>query len=304
MNDIEELRKRLEHKDRLPAVPRSGKRMEWRYKAYDELLQRLGHGDGMTEVIEVARRDFIDAALATADATNYLVGRARAQKIVVHEFDVANLPARAAILYIVGAYQQLDGFLKDLISEVDEVCNRTSRQRSDKEAPIDWALDVLPGSKPRNIRRIWEERYSVLEYYRIVRNAFTHTVKQSSVDAALRKAEAWSPIFKADFGLDAPNPPDALTFDDFLLFTRVIKYVATDLCRIGCPTRAEIKAHALIELNDAQKFRRLNWRTIETEKAAKQIWKYYAGRYHFDFASEGGLLDEILGAKFRVHGRQ
>lgn len=155
--------------------------MEWRFDAYRDLLQRLGHGDGMAEVIEVARRDFVDAAQATKDPRTYLAARARAQGIVVHEIDIANLPTRAAVLFIVGAYQQLEGFLKELVDEVDEVTGRKSRDRRDKEAPLDWALDVLPGGGARNVRRIWRERYDTLEYYRVVRNAFTHKVKQTTL---------------------------------------------------------------------------------------------------------------------------
>ncbi|POR52568.1 hypothetical protein [Bosea psychrotolerans] len=299
MDEVDELRSRLSHDDRLPAVPRSGKRMEWRYKAYDDLLQRLGHSDGMAEVIEVARRDFIDGAYASGDPRGYLIERARAQKIVVHELDTEKLPARAAVLYVVGAYQQLDGFLKDLIREIDQVCHRTSRERSDKEAPIDWALDVLPGGKLRNTRRIWQERYLVLEYYRVVRNAFTHKVKLSSVEAALCKAREWSPIYKADFGLDVPNAPDRLTIDDFLLFTRVIKYVATDLCRIGRPTRAEIEAHAIREIASGRKLRALDWHTIGRGKAGAKILDFYQQEFHFDLNSELNLLDDIINNKFK-----
>lgn len=230
--ELDRLRGRLKHSDRLPALPKKGKRLEWRFDAYRDLLQRLGHGDGMAEVIEVARRD------------------------------------------------------------------RASRDRRDKEAPLDWALDVLPGGSTRNVRRIWQERYEVLEYYRIVRNAFTHKVKQGTLDAALGRASAWSPIIKADLGLSAPNPFDRLTFDDFLLYTRMIKYVATDLCRIARPTRAEIAAHAERELSGPGKFRHWNWGTVRRERALASIAGHYERRHLFDFGSEPKLLDEIVDGQF------
>jgi hypothetical protein len=302
--ELDALRSRLAHRDRLPDVPRSGKRMDWRFRAYDELHQRLGHGDGMAEVIEVARRDFVDAATASGDARGYLSARARAQGIVVEELDVANLPARAAVLYIVGAYQQLDGFLKDLVAEADAAFERTSRGRTDKEAPIDWALDVLPGGRARNARRIGEERHAALEYYRTVRNAFTHKVKQATVEAALRRAEEFSPVFNADLKLNAPNAPDALTLDDFLLFTRMIKYVATDLCRIARPDRAVVRAHVERDLDGLRKFRTWDWNTVGDGKAAKRLAGHYRLQHRFDFDCEPGLLDEILTARFAARGRR
>lgn len=94
--ELEALRRRLDHRDRLPPVPRKGRQMEWRFDAYRDLLQRLGHGDGMAEVIEVARRDFVDAAGTSGDPRAYLAARAKAQGIVVHEMDIPNLPTRAA----------------------------------------------------------------------------------------------------------------------------------------------------------------------------------------------------------------
>ncbi|WP_379548288.1 hypothetical protein ACFCW2_03760 [Qipengyuania sp. DSG2-2] len=302
--ELEQLRGRLKHSDRLPSLPKKGKRLEWRFDAYKDLLQRLGHGDGMAEVIEVARRDFVDLANASGDPRGYLRARAKAQNIVVDELDAANLPTRAAILYIVGAYQQLEGFLKELVDEVDETCSRNSRDRRDKEAALDWALDVLPGGATRNTRRIWQERYEVLEYYRTVRNAFTHKVKQGTLDAAFSRAEAWRPIIDADLRLSAPNPFDSLSFDDFLLFTRMIKYVATDLCRLARPTRAEIAEHAERVLDGPGKFRHWNWETVSRERAVASIATHYSRRHLFDFCSEPQLLDEIVDQQFSKFDRQ
>lgn len=315
MEELDQVRKRLKHKDRLPAVPTTSRkegmvpvptsskrrRMEWRYQAYDDLMKKLGHGDGMAEVIEIARRDFIDSAEASGDPRGFLTDRAKAQKISVYQLDVANLPARAAVLYIVGAHQQFEGFLKEIITEIDQVHDRKSRVRLDKEAPLDWALDVLPGGKTRNILRIWKERYLVLEYYRVVRNAFVHKVKQSSIDEALENVQEWSIIYRADFGLEAPNAPNCLNFDDFLLFTRTIKYVANDLCRLGRPSRLDIIGHASREFSSGRRF---DWYTISKEKAAKKIEKFYKGKYFFDLNIEENLIDEILTERFEAHGRK
>lgn len=303
MNEVEELRKRLDHKDRLAPISRRGRRMDWRFDAYRDLLQRLGHGDGMAEVMEVATRDFLDAARASGDPDSYLTSRAKAQKIVVDELDMVNLPARAATLYIVGAYQQLEGFLKDLVGEVDEICGRTSRSRHNGEAPLDWALEMLPGGRHRNTRRIWIERYAVLEYYRAVRNGFMHSSKSaSSLEAAHRKVLEYRPLLEADYKLAGPSAADRLTLDDFLLFTRTIKYVATDLCRIGVPTLADVQAHAERKIAGDRAFRNTTWDTISKEKAARKIVKYYR-RFDFDLGAHPGVIEQIVNAQFERVGR-
>ncbi|TGX49081.1 hypothetical protein E5A73_19740 [Sphingomonas gei] len=303
VNEVADLRARLAHKDRLPAVVRSSPRMEWRFEAYRQLLQRLGHGDGMAEVMEVANRDFTDAAKASGDPSVYLATRAKAQGIVVYELDMQNLPSRAATLYIVGAYQQLDGFLQDLVAEVDSVCGRQSRGRNSKEGSTDWALDVLPGGRLKNIRRIWQERYLVLEYYRGVRNAFMHPSKSAaSLETAYRKAVENRPLFEVDFGLEAPNPADSLTLDDFLLFTRMIKYAATDLCRIATPSNADVAAHADRQFQSHRSFHGLTWDTIRKPTAVKKVVRFYK-HFDFDIESRPGLAEEIVDAKFAKVGR-
>ena len=63
------------------------------------------------------------------------------------------------------------------------------------------------------------------------------------IDEAFNEAVLLRPLVQAEYGLTAPNHYDRLTPDDYLLATRVTKYVATDLCRIAAPsTGAEIIA--------------------------------------------------------------
>lgn len=294
MPNLDALRESLKHKDRLERMSDKSPRMKWRFRCYRQLLDTLGHGDGMAEVIEVACRDFLEAAQASGDLGSYIKTRSAHHKIVAYELDIENLPARAATLYIVGAYQQLERFLLDLIDESDEVGGRKSRERTDKEAALDWALDVLPGGRAANIRKIWVELYAILEYYRAVRNRFLHTRKKASgVDKAFKEADYWSPIYAADFGLKAPNAPDALTLDDFLLFTRGIKYVAVHLCRVACPTPEEVVAHAGREMM-TKGLRKHHWQMTDDQKARRKLAKYYKVKYRYDLTAVPHILDDII----------
>ena len=189
------------------------------------------------------------------------------------------------------------------MAEADSVCGRQSRGRNTKEGSTDWALDVLPGGRPKNTRRIWQERYYVLEYYRGIRNAFMHPRKSaSSLDTAYRKAVEYRPLFEGDFGLRAPNPAGSLTLDDFLLFTRMIKYAATDLCRIATPSEIEVAEHAHRQFQSHRSFHGLTWDTIRRSMAIKKVVRFYK---HFDFDIEArpGLADRIVDAQFAKIGR-
>ncbi len=69
--------------------------------------------------------------------------------------------------------------------------------------------------------------YRLFEYYRAVRVASSH-LKSSTATQANTAFGALSPSdmqhFAACYQLQAPNPPSALAFADFHLFTRAIKY--------------------------------------------------------------------------------
>jgi hypothetical protein len=258
---------------RLPPLRKKSRDLLWKYSSYAELIKVLGHGDGMAECIEVAVRDFTHAAHASGDPQAFLKSNAQQHGVVEYEFAVDNIPIRAAHLYIVGAYQQLESFLYGFAEETAQVLHTQHRHRKEGECPLDWVLAILPGGLQTNIERVWQERYLLLEYYRHVRNAFVHPridrriVARSYADVAIFR----EPVRK-DFGLDAPNRTESLKLDDFLLFTRLIKYLGTDLCRIAIPAGTQVKHHALGLLRDGDMaLRRLPFRlkAIRQETARK-----------------------------------
>jgi hypothetical protein len=271
----------LKHKARLPAVGRGDKNLNWRFGSYARLLKTLGHTDGMAESIEVATRDFIAAAIASGDPQGYLLQRAAHHGIVVMELDIPNIPIRAANLYVVGAYQQLEGYLYEMVDEYALVSGTSPRRRKEGEAPLDWALDIMPDGLSTNRQRIWYERYLTLEYYHQVRNLFTHPRKgRSAIVAAHKRLSNLAPVFQADYGLGAPNLPEALTLDDFLLFTRMIKYLGTDLCRICQPAGGAVVDHAVrLAASGDRQLRGLPEEARNPEKRRAKLARYYKGKF-------------------------
>ena len=123
------LQSSLSHPARLPGVGRGGKCLNWKFKSFEGLLKTLGHADGMAEAVEVACRDFIDAALASGEPATYLHARAVHQGIVVRELDVASIPTQSAMLFILGAYQQFEGYLYNMVEEYASVSGVAQRAR-------------------------------------------------------------------------------------------------------------------------------------------------------------------------------
>lgn len=79
--------------------------------------------------------------------------------------------------------------------------------------------------------------YKLLEYYRVVRVAGTH-VDGKTLERAEKAFRALSPADSQHFRTysqitQAPNTPDKISFEDFRLYTRAIKYysnILNDVC--------------------------------------------------------------------------
>ncbi|NII60016.1 hypothetical protein [Sphingomonas aerolata] len=235
----------------------------------------------MDEAIEVAVRDFLYAARSSGNPAAHLHARANVQGITVRELDIGNLPNRSAMLFLIGAYQQFEGFLYDFAEEFGLITGTVVRSRVKGEAPLDWALDVLPGGLNSNKNRVWIERFLILDYYRLVRNQLNHPRKtRASLAGPHATLRSLDQVIRADYGLPAPNEPEKLQFNDFLLLTRLVKYLATDLCRLATPTGIDLVQHALrLQGSGERAFQSLPPENASPIKRRARIRRFYNGRF-------------------------
>lgn len=137
---------------------------------------------------------------------------------------------RLASLHIVAVQQWVEWFLDEFKREHP----RLTRDKNDGEDPLTFILSAF------NITRnaVGQVECEILEYYRLVRNHLLHnpTAAQRKVHerqgAKIRTRLPSSRFAK----LSAPNPIEALRFDDFVLFTWAAKHFARNLCRHSTPS--------------------------------------------------------------------
>jgi hypothetical protein len=139
---------------------------------------------------------------------------------------------------LVGVYQQVEAFLNNLARE-QKLFGRPLDGPREGETVIAQTLRTLPGGTLANQQRLGRERLDLLDYYRLVRNGFAHAGDEDRLAKAFENVKVYRPQVSNDYGLVAPNPVDDLTHDDYLLATRLTKYLATDICRIAEPTGAD-----------------------------------------------------------------
>jgi hypothetical protein len=127
-----------------------------------------------------------------------------------------------------------------------------------------------------------------------MRNAFVHSNRGNPAKYFAQVAN-YRALVKSEFNLDALNQFEELSFDDYLLFTRLIKYIAVDVCRIAEPSDAD-----LIKL--------IEWKggaigpplvrflsCIQSESLLRQRISYhFRTRYRVDFSNRQQALDDIV----------
>ncbi|ACB28310.1 hypothetical protein [Methylobacterium radiotolerans] len=252
------------------------------FKSYRQLVRSLGAVDGLGAGLTVATKEFekqISSIQPTTQQLPHALSIATAHNVSTAYIDMTSLSPHLSQLLIVATYQQTEFFLTNFRKE-QKTLGRQWRDRADGEILLDYILSCLPQGLNRNIVRIWKERYQLIEYYRHVRNGFVHaTINRASLANEYNKVSSLIPYVQHHYGLTAPNAYGSLTFDDHMLFTRLTKYIATDLCRIGAPsTGIEI-----VNMLFSDEYVSLISSLIQRKGDEPQLKKSLRGRLRADF---------------------
>jgi len=210
---------------------------DFRFVAYRDFKRTLGKINSVVECAELAVRKFIDEAERTADPEE-LVRQVSAEfKVRVDKLDIPLLKQQIAQFHIISVHQEFESFLKDLAREIR---GELIHHPKDK-CLLEVTLVELFGGYDKAVKATGRFEIEVADYYRQVRNGFAHTgaegVVRKDVNALRKLVEQQGDSFSR---LDAPNPNTAINFDDFVLFTRVVKQLALKLCQAARPTDGEI----------------------------------------------------------------
>jgi hypothetical protein len=202
------------------------------------LARYLGESDAILEIDELACRFFIDAAGQSEDAQAFVVECSKKFGVCVNLAEFGAWRAHLAQRHIVAVYESAERFFKEFRREHSELHRREWTGDEDGKSRIDLALENLSATKEQSEKTVGLDLISRFEYYRLVRNWIVHdrTRTPEKETAALRNLSEYSDENADTLGrLNAPNLPNLLNFDDFILFSRVTKLVAERFCVLGKP---------------------------------------------------------------------
>lgn len=218
-------------------------RPEYKPSSYRNLEKLLGESDAVVEWIEVAVRHMMMAY--EGGGNDQIASLAEKVKINVNPIKQGQLSNGWARLQILAVYQYVEWFLDEFKSDHP----REIREKKDGEDLLSYTLDAFSVKK----LDIGMLEFEILDYYRLIRNHIMHTpdAPQKKVHLTqLARIRGMMPDNELYRTLAAPNKLEALGFDDFILFSRVLKNVARIICQCACPTDEEMLSILLSEIRE------------------------------------------------------
>jgi hypothetical protein len=198
----------------------------------NSMLSDLGRQDACIQLQELSIRHLTDTLQGTGNpVADFLKPLYALYGIPQGTYELDELKELVAKSYLILTYAQLEKTLRGVIGHYKAanpaIASTWVKKNSDGEqyAPLQELHANLPTASAKRLKECPE--YSLLEYYRVVRVANSH-VKDGTLSRAdteyNRLTKKQRDHYTSCYKLAAPNPPSQVSFEDFLLFTRAIKY--------------------------------------------------------------------------------
>jgi hypothetical protein len=201
------------------------------YPCFYDLRDNLGGIDATIETIETAIREFAARYELSSQKDQFLKLAAQNHRIVLNHVDWGKLPNHAAYLYIISVYQQADWFFDALRKQHPNGGSWPGKPEG--ESVLSYTLSRFG---PDAEKRVSPWLKNLFEYYRLVRNRFTHPNKddqgwKKQLASVLNRIDT----IKGFYSVEAPNEYQNISFDDYVLFTRSVKDLALEICDVARP---------------------------------------------------------------------
>lgn len=208
------------------------------YPSIKSLWSQLGIQDSCFQSNQIALEFFQEhISLTNIEEKLFIDSLAKKYKISSGSHTWDENKERIAQSYVVQTYNITELFFKDLISEyrgynkIEEWKTHKKIGSSNKAVdPFNQIIMNLPKSIGDELKS--KPEYYLIDYYRLVRNGIVHSGEhsfdrpnhyyQTNIIPHLKHFESYYKYL--DEGLPAPNPPNKLTFRDFILYSRSLRY--------------------------------------------------------------------------------
>lgn len=214
------------------------------FKAFRNLKKGLGEFDAVVECNEMAIREFLKNLNASQNQEQFIQDLSQKHDVKVHTVNINLFSSRIRLFYILSVMQQAEQFFDDFRKEYKTYNPESSwTNKVEGETDFDNLLQNIFATRGKGIIEIGEEVYHGFEYYRFVRNRFAHSEEKDpkKLENQCVKITEYAPFYSLKFhSVNSPNRYDKIDFNDFLLFTNIIKHIGYTLCEKCKPDNLQL----------------------------------------------------------------
>jgi len=199
--------------------------MKFNFKSINRFKRNLGELDAIVEFTEIAVRDFVKKANYADSFNTYLERKSKEHSICVNSINNNIFQTRISHSYIVSTYQVAEDFFYQFKDEHNDFFD--TKWSFDKDSEDNLLIQTIKqiSTKNKALVILGEHRIQIFNYYRNVRNKFSHTrIKDDKINKEFLLLKDNISLIQTDYPkLNAPNDYNNISFDDFILFTRILK---------------------------------------------------------------------------------
>lgn len=259
--------------------------MSFKYDSYKKLLSELGRIDYISEINEIAVRDFLKQLQSSDDKDEYLKSKCVEHDIWVSLGNLEHIPNIVSLNYISQVYYCVQNFFYDFQREYNEICETKWKFGQGKTK----LLQVQEMFKDKFNKFDYLDDYlvAIFNYYMEVRdkNSHSRTSNDGDLDKSLAIAKSYSDTFEKNYKIsNSPKPYKEVDFEDFFLFTQISKDLCLKISSICLPT-----CEGLVSKLKLKRFKKLN-----DERMRKAIALELKRFYSIETFESKDIIEEII----------
>ncbi|PGD64133.1 hypothetical protein [Bacillus wiedmannii] len=229
-----------------------------------ELRPLLGAQDAAIQTNEIILRNFEEIGMNHAEGINkYLKTLADKYKISHGANNFQYVKLKIAEANIINTFNIIDFFFKRFSKQIQLYKNISKNEWIDKDKDneqLDSLNQVVVNLKKEEITKLKKiPEYHLLDHYRLIRNSIVHISEKNSNKLAklhTNLIDRYGEHFSEHYGT-LPNLKDQLTYEDYFLYTRAVKYFSNILNDAANLQYADIVNIALNDTDFLAKLRRV-----------------------------------------------
>lgn len=220
-------------------------KLAFTYKCLRDLYAYSGQIDALLHLNELANRELISQAKQSSDVRTFIIELSRRHKISTDLSRFDGLLVEIAKNYTVTVDHSAERFLVEFRKEHQELFDKKWKEKQEGESWLDNTIINIFGSRNSAIQVLGEINLEIFDYYHGIRNYVVHPRSEESrkkkIDEKFNNLKKHQEeITKLHQSSLAPNAIETLKFEDFKLFSKVVKHIALELCKHENPSDEQI----------------------------------------------------------------